>query len=349
MLLFTTKHKERRGLYKKEKFKEVFLLEETYFLPLVSSLSERGFMNIAVLMGGVSGEREVSLLSGKAVVKALMSRGHLVHTCIVSDASLRSLEGVRPDIVFIALHGKFGEDGEVQQLLEEEGIPYTGCGVKASRLAMDKQKSKKLFLQHQIPTPKFYTVHRSSALKTLKGIGEELGYPLITKPRCEGSSLGITKVQRPEDLLHAVKKALEFGEDALIEEFIEGKELSVGILGEQILPIIEIKTKRDFYDYFAKYQEKENQYLVDPPLDAFQKEEICRYAQAAFSALSCQHLGRVDIILGKKGPLVLEVNTIPGMTDQSLIPKAAAALGITFEDVCERIIHLSLKKALPHA
>lgn len=301
-------------------------------------------MNIAVLMGGVSGEREVSLLTGKAVVKALKSLGHTVHTCIVREPNLDCLQEIEVDLVFIALHGKFGEDGEVQALLEERGLPFTGSGVSASRMAMDKRISKTLFQENRIPTPKFYAVHRNTPLQTLQALGEELGYPLVIKPACEGSSLGITKLLNPTHLLAAVKKALEFGETALIEEFIEGGEFAVGILGDEVLPLVQIKTKRDFYDYIAKYKDNTVEYAFELNLLPEQREQICRYAKAAFDVLGCSDFGRVDVLLGKDGPKVLEVNTIPGMTSHSLLPKAAQQTGLSFEQLCERMVQFAMER-----
>ncbi|MEK7485702.1 MAG: D-alanine--D-alanine ligase [Planctomycetota bacterium] len=301
-------------------------------------------MEIAVLMGGVSGEREVSLMSGKAVVQALKRLGYTVHTCILSEPNLDSLADLHPDLVFIALHGKFGEDGEVQTLLEERGLAFTGCGVEASRIAMDKQRSKQIFQKHQIPTPKFYPTYRSTPLNKLKAFGEELGYPLIVKPSQEGSSLGISKVMHPKNLMDSIKKALEFGETALIEEFIAGKEFTVGILGEEVLPLVQIRTKRDFYDYFAKYKDDSVEYLFDSEITPQEKESISFYGKAAFKVIGGKDLGRVDVILGKGGPQVLEVNTIPGMTSHSLIPKAASHYGLNFDQLCDRIVQMALAR-----
>ncbi len=301
-----------------------------------------------MLLGGPSSEREVSLKTGRAVASALRRQGlDVVEIDVGEDLSrlVDQLKEVRPHVVFIALHGTFGEDGVIQGVLEYLGLPYTGSGVLASALAMDKVASKRLFSYHGIPVPR-YTIFRKEGW-TLPGETplEELSYPLVVKPAAEGSTIGVSIVKEEEDLEGALKEAYKYGDTVLVEEFIEGREITVGILGEEPLPVIEIIPETGFYDYRAKYTPGLTRYEVPAKLPRETAIMVQDMALLAHRALGCRDVSRVDFRLAEDGtPYILEVNAIPGMTETSLLPKAAAAAGISFEELVLRILESALKK-----
>lgn len=305
----------------------------------IANLSDLKKHHIAVLMGGPGAEREVSLASGKAVAQALQQAGLSVIEC-----DIKSEEFELPASVTFAMnmiHGTFGEDGTLQALLEKKGIPYSGAGVAASRLAIDKVASKKRFLAAGVPT---------AAFEILKpGEKPTLPLPFVIKPPREGSALGvhIIKEEDPSAIEAALKDVFSYDNEALVEEFFPGKELTVGILGEEVLPIIEIVAKDGLYNYENKYTVGGSQHLIPAPLEQAVTEKVQQAALAAHRALGIEVYSRVDIMLHEDGRIaVLEVNTIPGMTETSLLPDAAAAFGLDFQKLCIRIIELSLTKAL---
>jgi len=300
---------------------------------------------VGVLFGGTSSERDVSLRSGAAILQALKSRGHNAVGIDVSDETLeKQLRAEGIEAVFIALHGRFGEDGRVQEICESLKIPYTGSGVRASRIAIDKIRTKEVLVRSGIPTPRYATVV-SGAKKGVPAVLEGLRLPVVIKPALEGSSIGLSIVDQAETLTAAVDRALAFKGDVLIEEFIDGRELTVGILGAQALPVIQVVPKNKFYDYQAKYTKGMTDYIVPAPIDDAARREAQALALRTHQAIGCEDMSRVDFILAPDGKLyVLEINTIPGFTETSLLPKAARASGIGFEDLCERILEMGCAK-----
>jgi D-alanine-D-alanine ligase len=296
---------------------------------------------IGVLAGGPSNEREISLRSGRAVYDALVARG-LDAILIEVGGDIRGLVSAsRIDTAFIALHGRFGEDGTVQGILDKMRVPYTGSGAGASALAIDKIASKEVFMKAGIPVPR-HVVFDKTGLDLRKVDG--LGLPVVVKPSLEGSSIGLSVVRERSGLEGAVAKAFEYGERVLAEEYIAGRELTVGILDDKPLPVIEIVTRENVYDYNAKYSDPATRYLVPAPVD----DDVARRAQAlaelAHRALGCRCFSRIDMMLDRSGSIfVLEANTIPGMTQRSLLPKAAAANGLSFGDLCVKLIDDALK------
>jgi len=295
-----------------------------------------GFGKVAVLFGGRSAEREVSLKSGAMVLAALRARGVDAHAFDPAERGLEALIGERYARAFIALHGRFGEDGTLQGALEWLGIPYTGSGVLASALAMDKLRTKQLWLAEGLPTPPFELLRTDT---DLAAVAARLGVPLMVKPASEGSSVGMSKVKRAQDLDEAYALAANYDRVVIAEKFIEGTELTAAILGERALPLIRLETPRDFYDYTAKYIADDTRYIVPCGLPAAKEREIQELCLAAFRAIGCRGWGRVDLMLdGAGSPYLLEVNTSPGMTDHSLVPMAARAIGLSYEDLCVQIL-----------
>jgi len=302
-------------------------------------------MTIAVLMGGISSEREVSLMSGKAVADALESRGHNVLRIDVTDRELSTLVGPRPDVVFIALHGFFGEDGGVQSVLESKGLRYAGSGINPSKLAMNKPAAKEIFMMNNIPTPEYIGLRRASPKEALLDIVRKFGLPVVAKPAAEGSSLGVSIIRKEDDIEDGLSRAFQHGDLIMLERYIEGREITVGILGDRPLPVIELVPDREFYDYDAKYLDDHTRYELSPDLDRAVYEHIQQVALAAHNVLGCSDFSRVDMRLSTTDqPYVLEVNTIPGFTSHSLLPKAAQAAGIDFPELCERIVEMALSK-----
>lgn len=308
--------------------------------------------NIVVLMGGVSSEREISLQSGMAVANALRQTGNNVIEIIVKDEKVDELDNYEIDVAFIALHGRFGEDGGIQKILESKGIPYTGSGVYASRLAMNKLESKNIFRMNNIPTPDYITVSALQSIAEIIKKVERLKLPVVTKAISNGSSVGISIIKTYEELQNGIHYAGSFGKDILVEKYIEGRELTVGILNDTPLPVIEIKPALKFYDYDAKYKDKRTKYVILKSGEASSEESLFHsvYARAqelaicAHDSLGCRGMSRVDMILGKDDKIyVLEVNTVPGLTERSLLPKAASAVNISFAELCNMAINTAFK------
>jgi len=299
-------------------------------------MSKSRFGKVAVLLGGRSAEREVSLKSGSMVLAALLKKGIDAHPFDPKDRDLSALIREKFDRVFIALHGRFGEDGTLQGALEWLRIPYTGSGVLASALAMDKLRTKWLWNALGIPTPRFEVL---AADTDFDGVVDRLGLPLFVKPATEGSSIGMTKVKHREELAEAYATAADFDQVIIAEQFIDGPELTCPVLGDAALPVIRIETPREFYDYEAKYIADDTRYLLPCGLSADEEQAVQREVLRAFHALGCRGWGRADLMLDRDGrPYFLEINTAPGMTDHSLVPMAARHAGIPFEDLCVRIL-----------
>ena len=302
-------------------------------------MNGQAYGKVAVLMGGLSAEREVSLKSGSAVLAALQKRGVDAHGIDAGKDVMQVLERGRYDRAFIALHGRGGEDGVIQGALEVLGIPYTGSGVLGSALGMDKLRCKLLWTGCGIPTPD-YAVYTGN--KQLEAMAARLGFPLFVKPAHEGSSIGIGKATTLEELRRACEHAVQFDPTVLIERCIVGQELTAGLLGDAELPLIRLETPRAFYDYEAKYLLDSTRYLCPSGLDADQERKIQKIARQAFDAVGCSGWGRVDFMLDQLGiPYVLEVNTVPGMTDHSLVPMAARHAGLSFDELVMRILETS--------
>src|SRR3990170_1658120 len=302
-------------------------------------MKAENYGKVAVLMGGPSAEREVSLKSGAAVLAALKRRGVDAHGMDAARDVLRKLEDGRFDRVFIALHGRLGEDGVIQGALEVLGLPYTGSGVLASALGMDKLRCKQLWQTVGIRTPEYYVLAPDT---DPAGVGKWLGFPVVITPSREGSSLGITLVASSEQFRAAFEQAARYDSTVLAERYIRGQEITAAILEHQELPLIRIETPRAFYDYEAKYLRDDTRYLCPSGLAPEQETEIRRLARLAFDALGCAGWGRVDFLVDEAGTAyVLEVNTVPGMTDHSLVPMAARAAGIDFDELVVRILEAS--------
>ena len=297
------------------------------------------FGRVAVMYGGHSSEREVSLNTGAAVLDALQSRGVDAVGWDPAEKSMSEFIAAGFDRVWIALHGPGGEDGALQGLLQWLGMPYTGSGVMASAIAMDKVRSKHLFGSAGIPTPDYAV---AASLDEASVAAEKIGFPLIVKPSGQGSSVGMSKVFERAELREAVDAALQFGDVALLETCVTGDEFTVAVLQGEALPSIRIVTPRVFYDYRAKYESDRTEYIC-PGTAADEEEAVyAELAVAAFDELGCSGWGRVDFMTGDdKQPLVLEVNTVPGMTSHSLVPMAARRAGIDFEELCWRILETS--------
>jgi D-alanine-D-alanine ligase len=302
----------------------------------------RDFGRVAVMLGGMSAEREVSLDTGSAVLKALLSRGIDAHPWDPAQKSLVELASAAFDRVWIALHGTGGEDGSLQGALQWIDMPYTGSGVMASALAMDKVRSKHLFEYAGIPTPEYAVIrHQADAVLA----AESLDYPIVLKPSGQGSSVGMSKVFERDELPAAVDLALSYGGVAIAERCIVGDEFTVGVLQGEALPSIRIETPRAFYDYRAKYESDRTEYHCPGTTDAETEALYAKLAIAAFNEVDCSGWGRVDFMTGDDGqPQVLEVNTIPGMTSHSLVPMAARKAGIDFEELCWRILETSVSE-----
>jgi D-alanine-D-alanine ligase len=297
------------------------------------------FGKVAVFLGGRSAEREVSLKSGAMVLAALRKKGVDAHPFDPKEKDIEELVKQRFARVFIALHGRFGEDGTLQGILEWLGIPYTGSGVLASALAMDKVRTKRIWSAERLPTAPYAVLTKDS---DLKAVIRRLGTPLFVKPASEGSSVGMSKVKRAADLEEAFALAVNYDPVVIAEKFIAGPELTVAIVGDEVLPIIRIETPREFYDYEAKYIANDTRYLIPCGVPEKKEKELQALCLKAFRALGCRGWGRVDLMLDKRGrPYLLEINTSPGMTDHSLVPMAARAVGISYEDLCVKILELA--------
>ena len=306
----------------------------------MTSRSNADFGKVAVLLGGISAEREVSLKSGAAVLKALLAQGIDAHAVDADPSTIGSLRDMGFDRAFNILHGRWGEDGVVQGALESIDMPYTGSSVLGSALSMDKVRSKQVWQAIGLPTAQFKVLHTE---QDLDGLIEEIGLPLFLKPACEGSSVGVGKVESADDLLEAYRATALVGDDVLAEKFMSGAELTVGILDNRALPVVRMQTTNTFYDYQAKYHSDETQYFCPAGLSEDLERDVRCLAERAFTSLACESWGRVDVMLDEhQQPVLLEVNPIPGMTDHSLVPMAAAAVGISFEELVVRILEASL-------
>ncbi|MDO9465150.1 MAG: D-alanine--D-alanine ligase [bacterium] len=295
---------------------------------------------IAVLMGGPSSEREISLKSGNCVLKALKEANLHVTAFDVNRELPDRLIKEKIDLVFIALHGKPGEDGTIQGMLDILNIPYTGSGVIASALSMNKIASKRLFQTAGIPTPEFRVMSKGKC-----HINPLENFPIVVKPSSEGSTIGISIVRKEDEFEKALKTAFHYDDNIICEKYIGGKEITVGILEEKALPVIEIIPKFGFYDFNAKYKKKSTDFVVPAELKKEKSARIKQIALKAHKILGCYGMSRVDIKLDcKLNPYVLEINTIPGLTETSLLPKAAQAAGISFIELCLRLLDLAIKK-----
>ncbi len=300
---------------------------------------------IGVLMGGCSSEREISLRSGAAVAEALKSIGHRVLPVDLQWEDGRELDGLPLDVAFIALHGRFGEDGRLQQILQKRGLPYTGSGPEASRAAMDKVEAKRLFKLKGVETPPHRVIARGDSHDLMEHAARALGYPVVMKPRAEGSSVGVTVHEDRSTLLDGAAECFRHDPIGLMEKFIRGRELTVGILDGRALPIIELRPKSRFFDFNAKYKDPDTEYIVNPPMSDLDRRRVQKAAKEAHDALGCEGMSRVDVILTPFCSVhVLEVNTIPGLTERSLLPKAARAAGVEFPELCWKITELAWKR-----
>lgn len=293
---------------------------------------------ITVMLGGPSAEREVSLRSGAEVAKALRSLGHEVHELDPRTEKWRLPKGT--EVVFLALHGTYGEDGTVQRRLEELGVRYTGCDPEASRIGFDKILTKQRCVQEGVPTARFMLIDSPEA-------SWPMGWnpPVVLKPARQGSSVGLQFVERVSDWSKALTEAMRYDTHVLMEEKIIGRECTVGILGDKPLPIVEVRPKTGIYDYQTKYSAGTTEYFCPAPFDDATTARVQAAALGAFKAIGGRDYSRVDVMVKSDGePVVLEVNTLPGMTESSLLPKAAAAAGLNFAQLCQRMVELALKR-----
>ncbi|HEX7647100.1 MAG TPA: D-alanine--D-alanine ligase [Noviherbaspirillum sp.] len=306
------------------------------------------FGKVGVLFGGRSAEREVSLMSGSGVLKALQSKGMDAHPFDPAQRSIAELAAEKFDRVFIALHGSYGEDGTLQGVLEQLGIPYTGSGVMASSIGMDKVMTKRIWMNHGLPTPRFTVLDAKNATpEELRVVPDDLGLPLMLKAPHEGSTIGISKVVGYSDMQPGFELCAKYDEVVLAEEFISGRELTVPVLGKgrdaRALPIVEIRAPEGNYDYQNKYFSDDTKYLCPAPLDDALTKRIQSLAVRAFNGVGCKGWARVDFMLraADNEPFLLEINTSPGMTGHSLVPMAAKAAGVSYEDLCVEILRMA--------
>ncbi len=290
-------------------------------------------------MGGIGEERDISIQSGTCVAEALKQAGFNVITSDISPDKMDILEDAGIDVFFIALHGKFGEDGRLQQILEDKSLLYTGSGATASKLAFDKMASKKVFAKAGVITPKVIKFDDQTGAKELARELLQLSDRFVVKPVRQGSAIGVTMADDPKSALVAARECWSRFGDCMIEEYIAGREITVGILQRRALPIIEIKSKTGFYDYRAKYLDERTEYLFDTIDDQALADKTAIVALDCFDALGCRHFARADFILSDDGiPYLLELNTIPGFTTHSLLPMAAAKIGLSMSELCTKII-----------
>jgi D-alanine-D-alanine ligase len=300
---------------------------------------------VGVLMGGASAEREISIRSGEAVVSALSGLGYDVTPVVLGSGhdALKQLGQAELDVAFLALHGRLGEDGCVQGVLELLGIPYTGSNVLSSALAMDKMKAKELFRLHNVPTPPYYVFGAEHAAADLEEVHGSFGFPVIVKPRREGSSLGVARANNLSELAQAIECALGYDSSVLVERFIEAREVAVGILDGRVLGAIEIAPHSGVYDFHAKYTPGMTDYFMPARLPAARYRGVLNLAERAAQALDTSGAVRVDLLVTEgQNEYVLEVNTLPGMTETSLLPKIAAAAGFGFAELCEAILERAM-------
>jgi D-alanine-D-alanine ligase len=304
-------------------------------------------IRVAVLCGGVGREREVSLESGRCVAEALRQGGLEVVVSDIRPDDMRVLDRKEIDVFFLALHGEFGEDGQLQQVFEDRGLVYTGCGPEASRLAFDKTAGKRLFAAAGVDVPPEVEFGPQVGEKELDEQLAPLGERFVVKPVRQGSSVGVHIVQGREEAVAAARQVRgEFG-DCMVESFVPGREVTVGVFGQQPLPPIEIRSQTGFYDYHAKYIDDRTEYLFNTVEDEAVRSRLASAAMACFDALGCRDFARVDFILSDDGtPYALEINTIPGFTTHSLLPKAAAKIGIPMSDLCVRIVQMAAQREI---
>lgn len=294
---------------------------------------------IGVLMGGISAEREVSLKSGNAIYNALKGLGYNVVAIDVGHDICNALKKEGVEIAFLALHGGYGENGSMQGMLEILGIPYTGSDVLSSALAMDKEASKKVFLYHKVPVPPFVIVRSSNLKSRISNLEINFGMPWVVKPATEGSSVGVSIVKDKKEFKQALDKAYSYGSRVIVERFIKGKEIHIGVLNNKVLGGVEVRPSLEFYNYEAKYTPGLTEYILPPEINSRIYKKAKDTALSAHIALGCKGATRVDLRIDKKGkPYVLEVNTIPGMTETSLLPKIARLAGFDFSALIEEIL-----------
>ena len=305
---------------------------------------------VLVLMGGISTEREVSLRSGAAVAEALAKKDYEVKTLDITKESIGQIQEINPDVVFIALHGKGGEDGCIQGMLEWMGYPYTGPGVAASAICMDKILTKKILVNKNIKTPEFmeFDSAESTSEQIEKEILKNFSLPVVLKASCQGSSIGVSIVGNEKELSKEISEIIKYGDSILVEAFVEGTEVTVPIIGNNELkafPVIEITSENEFYDYQSKYTQGMCQHIIPARIDEKTYKETEKVALDAYKALGCKGLSRVDIIIDKENvPYVIEVNTVPGMTSMSLFPDSARYAGMEFPELLDEIVKLALEK-----
>ena len=304
-------------------------------------------LKVVVLMGGIGSEREISIQSGECVAEALIEADFEVVTADIRPDNLDILEDSSVDVFFPALHGEFGEDGQLQQILQDKSLVYTGSGPTASKLAFDKMASKKLFAKAGVATPAAIELNAETDIKQLETQLQYLADEYVVKPIREGSSVGVSIIAEKQEAIGAAQETLsEFG-DCMIEKFIPGKEITVSILEDGALPIVEIRSQTGFYDYQAKYTDEQTEYLFDTISDPALTAQIKQAAMDCFYVLGCRHFARVDFVLSDKEiAYVLELNTIPGFTTHSLLPKAAAKAGFTMSDLCSKIVNATYSTLL---
>lgn len=310
--------------------------------------------SIAVLMGGRSLEREISVKSGQRISNALRKLGYDVTKLDVDQSIVENLTSEKYDLAYIALHGKDGEDGIIQEMLEVLGIPYTGPGVYANILSFDKIVSKQIFENLDIPTPSFYFLNASSfrelgAAKILPNIVKKLGLPLVVKPSAQGSALGIKMVEKEKELTDAIISALAYSKKVILEKYVKGVELAVSIIGKKnpvVLPVVEIVPKNNFFDFESRAKVGDTEYFIPARISDKEMKKVSDIALSVHKALECTDLSRVDIMFDKNEgvPYVLELNTSPGMTDTSLLPMSAKEAGMSFEDLVEKIVNMALEE-----
>ncbi len=307
-------------------------------------------LDITVLMGGPSSERQVSIMSGEALAGALESRGHKVSRADINPHDTSALDRSGIDVVFVALHGEFGESGDVQRLCEQRGLCYTGSGPRASELAMDKAASKQIFKRAGLATPDWMVIENFHAPEDIQRWLSELPLPMVVKPLDAGSSVDITIAHDEKARSNAMEEVIDRYGRCMVEKYVPGREVTVGILVQEALPVLEVVPDGDFYDYFAKYDDSAGtRYVFDNGIDEALCRKIQQEALVAHRALECRDMSRVDFVLDDNmTPQVLEINTIPGFTGHSLLPMAAARAGISFGELTERIVAEAMKRKSPN-
>lgn len=307
---------------------------------------------IAVLMGGHSLERDISLRGGRRIVSALEEKGHDVKAIDVGENLVKTMKAETFDLAFLALHGKYGEDGTVQELLDIMGIPYTGPGVLASILGMNKELAKEIILREGLATPRFFALSAGAfremgASDLLDDIVDKLGLPMVIKPASQGSALGIQFVHERSRLAQALISSLSYDDTVLLEEFIDGAEITVGVLGNdeiKALPVVEILPQKEFFDFESMYTAGATEYFVPARISDDMTKRVQDLALSLYRLFGCRDCARIDLIIKEDTPYILELNTIPGMTDTSLLPLAAKEAGIDFPELCDLIVKLALDR-----